>query len=333
MKLKRTKKEKMSNENLVKVRFWLLQIVFYLAFPFVIILAVLSVIYSKIFDKPKNVAGEVALITGGAAGLGKQIAIELAKKGCHIAVVDINLQEAEKTASEITRLYHVKSKAFKTDVGQYDQIVKLAKDVEEHLGVVTILINNAGILLFKEFKPTPQEAQNMININLTCHLFTIEVFMEKMRKVGKGHIVAIASLAGLGPCHRHVVYTASKFGVRGLMAALHTELYGLNAEFIKLTTVYPYFLKTNTEVDEIFNNTVLSAIHPSIPGEEAAKAAVDGILRNEMEVVIPPAFAIHYRLLELLPASWRARLIVSGISRESLTGLPKLHQTIRQKTL
>lgn len=286
------------------------------------ILGAVNVIYKKLTVKAKNINGEVALITGSAQGLGKQIAIELAKKGCHLAVVDINFELAQKTSQELSSLYKIKSKAFKTDITQYDQVVKLGKDVKEQLGPVTILVNNAGMLTFKILtKPTPEETQNMINTNLTSHFYTIRVFMEGMRETGKGHIVAISSVAGLVPLHRQLEYTASKHGIRGLMKALHSELYTYNADFIKITTVFPYFLKTNARVDELFNKMQISNVYPNISAEEGSKAVVEGIVKNQMEVIIPSTFSLDYRLLELLPASWLAWLLCLLVSREKLRGL------------
>ncbi|XP_055851352.1 short-chain dehydrogenase/reductase family 16C member 6 [Episyrphus balteatus] len=312
----------MLTDKLIKIRFWILEVLLLIVFPVIVFLGAISVIYKKIFTKPKSINGEVALITGSANGLGKQIGIGLAKKGCHIAVADINIEAAEKTSTELSNTYKIKSKAFKVDVTQYENIAKLAKEVEKQLGPVTILVNNAGIMTFKKYiKPTPEEIQNMINTNLTSHVYTIRLFLERMRELGKGHIVAICSIAGLMPCHRQLEYTASKFGVRGLMKVLRTELYALNADFIQTTTVCPYFLKTNSIVDELFHKIGGSDLYPSISGEEAAEAIVEGIVRNEMEILIPSITALNYRLFELLPASWNAKLFNSMTSREVLKDL------------
>ncbi|XP_055905863.1 epidermal retinol dehydrogenase 2 [Eupeodes corollae] len=310
----------MISNNMIKVRFWIIEVIVLLIFPVLILASGLSVIFDYLFKKQeKSVHGDVALITGSGNGLGKQIAIELAKKGCHIAVVDINAEAAEKTSKELIDAYKIKSKGFKVDVTKYENIIKLAKDVEEQLGPVTILINNAGMLTFKKFiKPTPEETQNMINTNLTSHFYTIRIFLEKMRELGKGHIVAISSIAGLLPCHRQLEYTASKFGVRGLMLALETELFAFNAQFIKTTTVFPFFLKTNAVVDELVSKIGITNLYPSISGEEAAKAIVDGIVRNKMEVFIPRITGLQYRMLGLLPTNWVLRFLNRLTSRQDL---------------
>lgn len=122
--------------------------------------------------KMKDVSGQVAFITGGAKGLGREIAINLAKKGCHIAVVDIDLEGATQTASELTEL-GVKAKAFKVDVSKAEEIDAIKDSVEQSLGPVDIVINNAGVFFTKTItEETPEKLQRMININLMSNFWT-----------------------------------------------------------------------------------------------------------------------------------------------------------------
>jgi len=88
--------------------------------------------------KPKNISGQVALVTGGANGLGKAIACRLAQEGCTIAIADI-APEAEATAKELAEKYKVTVKAFKCDVSDFESVEQLRQDIEKSVGCVDIL--------------------------------------------------------------------------------------------------------------------------------------------------------------------------------------------------
>jgi all-trans-retinol dehydrogenase (NAD+) len=123
--------------------------------------------------KPKNISGQLALITGGSTGIGKEIAIRLAKEGCNIAIVNRNLVEGQQTASEIESKFGVKVKAFKVDVSKNEDVVKLREDVEKQMGTVDILVNNAGLLALSIslLEGTPENIQQIIDVNLTSYFW------------------------------------------------------------------------------------------------------------------------------------------------------------------
>lgn len=120
---------------------------------------------------PKDVKGQLALITGGANGIGRETALNLAAKGCNIAIADIDFEMGKKTAEELRSL-GVKAKAFKVDVSKLEDLEVLKEDVEQQLGTVDILINNAGIFYTKHVtEEKPENVMRMLNINLISHLW------------------------------------------------------------------------------------------------------------------------------------------------------------------
>lgn len=128
----------------------------------------------KLFSpsKPKNISGQLSLVTGGANGLGKEIAMRLAREGCNVAVVDINFPEAQRTAKEIEDCFKVASKAFKADVSNFASIEQLKIDVEREMGKIDILVNNAGILSALSLREgRPEDIQKVIDVNLTSHFW------------------------------------------------------------------------------------------------------------------------------------------------------------------
>lgn len=160
-------------KNLVDVLIYLLQEL--ITCVYVIILSVpvwINVIKNALTGRPeKNIEGQLALITGGGNGLGKAIAIELAKQRVNVAIADVDIVAAERVAGECSS-FGVKAKAFKCNVGVFENIKQLSRDIDEALGPVDILINNAGVMpaiSFQEGKP--EDIQTILNINVTSQIW------------------------------------------------------------------------------------------------------------------------------------------------------------------
>ncbi|EDV43023.1 uncharacterized protein Dana_GF18273 [Drosophila ananassae] len=276
--------------------------------PLLVLVAILRKLFSKIFccQSPKSVVGEVAVVTGGGHGLGRAISLELAKKGCNVAVVDINLSGAEATVKQIQETHKVRAKAYKGNVTSYEEIVELNTQVVRDLGPVTVLVNNAGVLLLrKPLDPDPSDVQLMMDVNLTSHFWTKAVFLPKMKELRRGFIVTIASLAAVFPLAYNSAYTSSKAGVMAHMRALRLELALEKQKNIKVTTVFPTFLRTNDEVKELSTNMGVQTFYPLLSGEEVARRVVSGMLRGELEIHLPALTVIMYRLLLVLPVDWQ----------------------------
>ena len=112
------------------------------------------------------------MFKGGANGLGRAIAHRLAKEKCDVIIIDLNLNEALKTAQEISEKFNVKTAAYKVDVSNYEAIQKLKKDIEESMGSIDILVNNAGILSTISLREgQPSDIQKVIDVNLTSHFW------------------------------------------------------------------------------------------------------------------------------------------------------------------
>lgn len=125
-----------------------------------------------LIDCKKDISGQVVLVTGGANGLGREVAIRLAKLNCKIAIADLNQAEAEATAKFIESEYKVQVKAFKADVSNVKTVQALKDDIESSLGPVDILINNAGVMPLISLREGQEEdIQKIIDINLTSHFW------------------------------------------------------------------------------------------------------------------------------------------------------------------
>uniref|UniRef100_A0A182PUY0 Short-chain dehydrogenase/reductase 3 n=1 Tax=Anopheles epiroticus TaxID=199890 RepID=A0A182PUY0_9DIPT len=236
----------------------------------------------------KNISGWTALVTGGANGLGRDICLQLAQTGCHIAVVDLDEVNGAATVADVRKL-GVKAHFFKADVSSFDAVSSLKRQVSSQLGPVDILVNNAGVLPLMSLREgTPDDLKKVIEINLLSHLWTLRLFTDDMIRRKRGHIVAIASIASYLPIERIITYAASKYGVRGLMGSFASELHNEGVdEFVKTTTVYPCFIKTRLELMDALKKMGIKNRVPIMPSETVARAVVGGILYNKPHVYIP----------------------------------------------
>lgn len=172
-------------------------------------------------------ANKVALVTGTGSqiGFGKAIALTLAKEGCDIISVDMDLEGAEKTAAEVKALGR-KALAFKVDVANNAEVNNAVKEALAQFKKIDILINNAGAITpMKPFiEKTPAEWEKDININLVGVLNFSKAVLDQMVARKSGKIVNIASIGGRMGVPTVSVYAAAKSGVIGFTRALATEL-------------------------------------------------------------------------------------------------------------
>ncbi|XP_035793293.1 17-beta-hydroxysteroid dehydrogenase 13-like [Anopheles albimanus] len=271
----------------------------------VLLIPILVDSIGRLFRKAakKNISGQTVLVTGGANGLGRDICLQLATAGCHIAVVDLDETNGKQTSADIRQL-GVKAHFFKADVSSYEAVVALRTEVSEKLGPVDILINNAGVLPLMSLREgTPSDLKKVIEINLLSHVWMLRTFLNDMIERKRGHIVAIASIASFLPLERMITYAASKYGVRGLMDALANELRveGLH-DVIQTTTAYPCFIKTRHSLMEALARMGIKHRVPIMESHVVARAIVGGILYNKSRVFIPKAFGPFACVFENLPA-------------------------------
>lgn len=205
---------------------------------------------------------QVALVTGGARGIGKDIALALAEAGAHVVVSDVNLDGAKETAAEIEKL-HVKSLAVKADVSNADDVEKMIDSVIETFGKIDILVNNAGItrdnLLMKM---SEADWDLVLNINLKGAFLCTKQVIRPMMKQRSGKIVNMASVVGVMGNISQANYAASKAGLIGFTKSVAKEVARKN---IQVNAVAPGFIQT--EMTDNLREDVKTAYMESIPAK------------------------------------------------------------------
>jgi 3-oxoacyl-[acyl-carrier protein] reductase len=185
---------------------------------------------------------KVALVTGGAKGIGRAIAMTFAKEGADIVVADVNLEVAQKTASEIESLGR-KALALEMDVTNYEKVEEGVNKILDKFGKVDILVNNAGITKDNLLLRMSQaEWDAVINVNLKGTFNCIKAVSRPMVKQRSGRIISIASIIGLMGNWGQANYAASKAGIIALTKTVAKELASRN---INANSVAPGFIQTD----------------------------------------------------------------------------------------
>ena len=172
-----------------------------------------------------KLSGKIALVTGAAQGIGRGIALRLAKDGADIALVDLNLEKLGQVAEEIKALGRNTS-VFAADVSDRDQVFAAVDYAHNQLGGLDIMVNNAGICQVKPLMDvTQQDFEHIYRINVQGTLWGIQAAAEKFQALKrKGKIINACSIAGHEGYALLGVYSSTKFAVRALTQAAAKEL-------------------------------------------------------------------------------------------------------------
>ncbi|KAL0102778.1 hypothetical protein PUN28_018223 [Cardiocondyla obscurior] len=245
--------------------------------------------------RAKSIKGEVALITGGASGIGRLIAIKFAKLGAHVVIWDINKNGLAEVAEEI-RNVGGKCSTYYCDIGDKQAVYHAAKAVQIDVGNVSLLVNNAGYVYGKTFMELPDsEIEKTFKVNVLSHYWITKSFLKDMMKNNHGHIVTIASVAGLLGIYNCTDYSATKFAAIGCHESLFTELKVHGYEGIHMTLICPYLINTG-----MFNG-VKPRLMPMLTPEYVAEEVVASTLANETLVVLPHVLRYVLPFKSLLP--------------------------------
>jgi len=188
-----------------------------------------------------KLAGKVALVTGAAQGIGKAVALLLARNGADMVVSDINLEKAEETAKEVQTLGR-KALAIKVDVAKLGDVEKMVEGILAQFGKVDILVNNAGIARDKLIlRMTEEDWDAVLNINLKGTFNCTKAVVRHMSKQKSGKIVNIASVVGEMGNAGQGNYAASKAGVIGFTKTIAREF---AQRGINVNAIAPGYIET-----------------------------------------------------------------------------------------
>ncbi len=241
----------------------------------------------------KNFKGKTAVITGGAGGLGLAVGLRLAKGGATIALWDVNESRLNEAEAAIKKAGG-KARGYVVDVTDYAAVERAADKVRADLGPVDILDNNAGIVHAADFLDADvKDLGKIIDVNLRSYFWCTKVFLPGMVERGSGHIIMIASAAGMVGTPGMASYSATKHAVVGFGESLRLELRKSGDTGIGITIVCPSLIKTG-----MFKGAKAPRLTPWLTTDAIADKIISGVKANRAYVREP----FMVKLLPLLKA-------------------------------
>ncbi len=237
----------------------------------------------------RSLSGKVVAITGGARGIGKATATALVRKGCRVAIGDLELELAEQTAAGLGG----GTIALPLDVTDRGSFAKFLEETERQLGPVDVVINNAGIMPVTALvDESDASIKRQLDINIYGVIVGTQLAIERMRPRGSGHIVNIASQAGKTAIPGIATYSGTKHAVVGICEAVKAELRGSGVE---VHCVMPTVV--NTELTAGVGQKLIKPVE----AEDVANEIVDALELGRFDVYVPKSNAVMTRFAALLP--------------------------------
>ena len=264
----------------------------------------------------KILKNKVAAITGAGSGIGQQLAILLAKNGCHLSLSDVNDQGLAETV-ELLKDSGINVTIQKVNVAKLEEVRHWAQQTVKDHGSVNMIFNNAGVALASTVEgESYEELEWIVNINFWGVVYGTKEFLPLIKQTGDGHIINISSLFGLMAQPTQSGYNATKFAVRGFTESLRQELDMENCG-VSALCVHPGGIRTNIANSARSNNSLKTlGMNPEksaqsfnkllrCPPEEAARQIVDAVLKNKRRLLIGNDAKALDLIQRILPTSYQ----------------------------
>ena len=264
------------------------------------------------------ISGSAAAVTGAASGIGRALALELALRGCDLALADRDEAGLQQLAAEIRRDPSRKVSVHRVDVGEAAQIQEFAKAAVAAHPQLNILINNAGVALLGTFSEIEQaQMEWLININFWGVVHGTRAFLPHLGTRPEAHIVNLSSIFGIIAPPGQTAYCAAKFAVRGFSESLRHEL-AMAKSPVRVSVVHPGGVATNiarnspsgTGIDNARRSDMIDRFETFAkkPPATAALRIIEGIEKNQPRILIGSDARFMDLLQRFRPATYWAVL-------------------------
>jgi short-subunit dehydrogenase len=265
------------------------------------------------------IRGAAAALTGAASGIGRALALELAARGCDLALADRDEAGLAAVAAEIARAHSQKVTLHRVDVAEPPEIAEFAQAASSAHPGLNIVINNAGVALMGQFHEIDQAQMDwLMNINFWGVVHGTRAFLPHLARQREAHIVNLSSIFGIIAPPGQSAYAAAKFAVRGFSESLRHELQ-LAGSPVRLSVVHPGGIATNIARNSRLGFGVtdnarraqaierFDAVARTTPAAAALRIIV-GIEKNQPRILIGNDARFMDLLQRLRPATYWAPL-------------------------
>ena len=235
-----------------------------------------------------RVNGKVIVVTGGGSGMGREMVLELLRRGARVAAVDISAEGLARTL-ELAGENHARVSTHVVNIAERAAVEALPEAVIAAHGAVDGLINNAGIIqkfiTFNEL--TIDEIERVMHINYYGAIFVTKAFLPHLLKRPEGHIVNISSMGGFLPVPGQTIYGSSKAAIKLFTEGLNSEL---KATAVRVTVVFPGAIDTNITVNSGLMTQAerdnLKSAYKMTTADVAARTILDGMEKDSYRVLV-----------------------------------------------
>lgn len=276
----------------------------------------------------KGFSGKVAAITGAGSGMGRSLAVELARRGCEVALADVNETGLAGTAAACAR-HGVRVSTRRLDVADRDAVFAWADCVRAEHGKVNLVFNNAGVSLAASAETARlADLEWIVGINFWGVVHGTKAFLPHLKASGDGHVINTSSLFGIFAQPGMSGYNATKFAVRGFTESLRQELDMMKCG-VSATCVHPGGIRTNiAQASRVSKNMVGFMVASEQQGrdtfekffittaDDAARTILAGVRKNKRRVLIGRDAKGADWMARILPAAYQA-LVVLATRREA----------------
>lgn len=248
-----------------------------------------------------DMAGKVALVTGGASGMGQIAARRLARQGAKVAIFDVNEQGLEHTAAESDNIT-----AWRCDIASLEDVERQVAAVAESLGPVELLVHAAALMPSHKLAEHSHEGlERLFRINFFGTTYMVRAVLPAMMARGSGRIIAFGSIAGIALVPKMGAYCASKAAVNAYMEVLQNEIRGSG---VRAHLVCPPAVNTPLVDQTIATDTPGSILQAKSSGRLAdPEKMIDAIekgVRRDRDIIYPGEARLLYLWRALLPGLW-----------------------------
>ncbi|HTN99121.1 MAG TPA: SDR family NAD(P)-dependent oxidoreductase [Microthrixaceae bacterium] len=276
----------------------------------------------------KEFRGKVAAITGAGSGIGRALSIELARRGAHLALSDVNAEGLAETVGRCEG-FGVKVTSHSVDVADRDAMNAWADTVVEEHGKVNLIFNNAGVALGATVESMKfEDIEWLMGINFWGVVNGTKAFLPHLKDSGEGHVINLSSVFGLVSIPTQSAYNAAKFAVRGFTDALRIEL-DVEDIGVSATTIHPGGIKTNIARNARFDPAISGPEYTSqsvgdmfekiamTKPKKAARQILAAVEKDRRRALIGPDAKV-IDLISRLPAGLYQSVLVKGAKRRGI---------------